>query len=235
MGPALKNRRQKTGRHQPCPCGSGFKYKRCHGRLGDTPAALDLASVPEERAAAERIRVVQQGGRPVIATKVNEHQLVAVGKSLHWSKTWKTFPDFLADYIKKKIGPEWGNAEIAKPLPERHPLMQWYDAYCRYQAMTIKTPGEVHSAEITGIVACYLGVAYALYLLDHNVELQARLINRLKNPVRVSDRMGRGWVPSLGAMISRRRLDVVCVQLTIRTGVGAQVLLSTSVRYQQSL
>ena len=23
--------RVKTGRNEPCPCGSGFKYKRCHG------------------------------------------------------------------------------------------------------------------------------------------------------------------------------------------------------------
>jgi hypothetical protein len=30
-------------------------------------------------------------------------------------------------------------------------------------------------------VACYLGLAYSLYLLDHNVELQDRLVRRLKN------------------------------------------------------
>jgi preprotein translocase subunit SecA len=23
----------KVGRNEPCPCGSGFKYKRCHGSL----------------------------------------------------------------------------------------------------------------------------------------------------------------------------------------------------------
>jgi len=25
---------QKVGRNDPCPCGSGKKYKHCHGRLG---------------------------------------------------------------------------------------------------------------------------------------------------------------------------------------------------------
>lgn len=35
---------------------------------------------------------------------------------------------------------------------------------------------------MTGVVACYLGTAYSLYLLDHNVELQDRLVRRLKNP-----------------------------------------------------
>lgn len=134
-------------------------------------------------AAEERIREIQQGkGRPIISGRLKDHQVVAVGSSVHFSKSWKTFPDFLADYIKKKVGPDWGNTEIAKPLAKRHPLLKWYDAFCRYQKGTIKTPGHVTSAEITGIVACYLGLAYALYLLDHNAELQERLIKRLKDP-----------------------------------------------------
>lgn len=173
----------KIGRNQPCHCGSGIKYKKCHGRLDRGPAPFNVRRKLETHAADERIRQTQQGlGRPIIGAKVKDHQIVAVGNTIYWSKTWKTFPDFLADYIKRKIGSGWGNAEIAKPLADRHPLMQWYDAYCRYQEQTIKTPGEVHSADTTGVVACYLGVAYALYLLDHNAELQARLINRLKNP-----------------------------------------------------
>ncbi|MFN6886294.1 SEC-C metal-binding domain-containing protein, partial [Proteus mirabilis] len=24
----------KVGRNEPCPCGSGKKYKHCHGKLG---------------------------------------------------------------------------------------------------------------------------------------------------------------------------------------------------------
>jgi len=27
-----EGRGQRTGRNDPCPCGSGQKYKRCHGR-----------------------------------------------------------------------------------------------------------------------------------------------------------------------------------------------------------
>lgn len=172
----------KVGRNQPCPCGSGNKYKKCHGRFGNSPVPFDVRRVLESRAADERIRQTQQGlGRPIIAAKVNDHQIVAVGNRINWSKTWKTFPDFLGGFINRKFGPAWGNAEIAKPLSQRHPLMQWYEAYCKYQSETIKTPGEVHSADVIGVVACYLGTAYSLYLLDHNAELQTRLINRLKN------------------------------------------------------
>lgn len=177
----------KIGRNQPCPCNSGRKYKHCHGSLsagGDgIRSDAEMRRVFERHRAEERIREEQQGlGKPIISLKANDHQFVAVGNVIHFSKTWKTFPDFLADYIKGVLDPAWGNAELAKPSANRHPVIQWYDTYCRYQQATIKLPGVTTQATVTGIVACYLGLAYNLYLLAHNVELQKRLINRLKVP-----------------------------------------------------
>ena len=176
----------KIGRNQLCPCGSARKYKHCCGNLVGTPrpqpASPEMIRALDAHYAKERIRQEQQGfGKPIIAARFNDHQIVAIGKTVHWSAKAKTFPDFLGEYIKRVLGSDWGNAELAKPFEQRHTLLQWYDTYCRYQAATIKTPGEVGSAVITGVVACYLGTAYSLYLLDHNVELQARLVRRLKN------------------------------------------------------
>ncbi len=34
----------KTGRNDPCPCGSGKKYKRCHGRPPDNGLSLKFGS-----------------------------------------------------------------------------------------------------------------------------------------------------------------------------------------------
>jgi len=178
----------KIGRNERCPCGSGLKYKQCHASRDGPPAGKaampnNLQHVLEQVHARERVRQTQQGlGRPIIAFKSADHQIVAVRDRVYFSDKWKTFPDFLAAYMKQKLGAEWGNAEIAKPFLERHPLMRWYDAYCKYQQATIKTPGEVCTANVTGIVACYLGLAYSLYLLDHNVEIQERLLDRLKHP-----------------------------------------------------
>jgi preprotein translocase subunit SecA len=31
--PVVRNS-EKVGRNDPCPCGSGKKYKQCHGKLG---------------------------------------------------------------------------------------------------------------------------------------------------------------------------------------------------------
>lgn len=177
----------KIRRNQPCPCGSGKKYKRCHGGAGPLPVTdpnliKALSRSREHFEAQEHIRQIQQGrGKPIIATKAGEHQIVAVGNKLMFSKGWKTFIDFLSHYLKSKLTPEWGNAEIAKPLNERHTIMQWYDAVCRLQQDSIKTPGVPTAMEVNGVLACYYGLAYALYLIEHNVELQGRMIARLKD------------------------------------------------------
>jgi SEC-C motif len=153
----------KIGRNQPCPCGSGIKYKKCHGsfKAASAESAAGFQHVLAKTQANERIRQTQQGlGRPIVALTSGGRQMVAVGSKVYFSDKWKTFPDFLADYIKEKLGGDWANAEIAKPLAERHPLMQWYEAYCKYQQATIITPGQVSQANVTGVVACYLGLAY---------------------------------------------------------------------------
>ncbi len=32
QAPVIRSSEEKLGRNQPCPCGSGKKYKLCHGR-----------------------------------------------------------------------------------------------------------------------------------------------------------------------------------------------------------
>ncbi len=178
----------KIGRNQLCPCGSGKKYKKCHGgiyalQLKPVVPQAQVQRFYEQFLAKEQMRKEQQGlGRPILSTKLNDRRVIVVGDKIFHSTKWKTFPDFLSDYLKHLLTPAWGNAEIAKPLAERHQIMQWYDAYCRYQERSILKPGEVSAGQITGLVACYLGLAYSLYLLQHNIELQARLLGRLLDP-----------------------------------------------------
>src|SRR2546422_9496972 len=39
-------RREKIGRNDPCPCGSGKKYKKCHGAASEPPAAASASGRP---------------------------------------------------------------------------------------------------------------------------------------------------------------------------------------------
>ena len=129
-------------------------------------------------------RTNQQGlGRPIISAQVGDTRFVAVKNRLLQSKKWKTFIDFLGDYIKTAmVGDDWGNNEIRnKPLEERHPILQWYDKVCHHQRKYIKTLGEIYESPKIGAIAAYYGLAYDLYCLDHNAELQKKLIERLKN------------------------------------------------------
>jgi len=176
----------KIGRNQPCPCGSGKKHKRCCGnpllsKRRVTSVATRAQAMFKELEAKEQNRIQQQGhGKPIISTDFNDHKMVAVGNTVHFSKKWTYFPDFLMDYIKKKLGGEWGNEEIKKPFEERHPLIQWYHQLCMFQSKLEKDENGHYNSDANGLIHCYLGLAYNLYLLDHNVELQARYIKRLK-------------------------------------------------------
>ncbi|MCH7921353.1 MAG: hypothetical protein IIC50_25720, partial [Planctomycetes bacterium] len=139
--------------------------------------------------AQELIRTQQQGlGRPIISTDHAGYRVVAVGNKIRYSKKWKYFADFLSDYLKEILDPEWGNAEIKKPLADRHPILQLYNSYCTFQRSVEARPDGTWTAIATGVVHCYLGLAYNLYLLDHNAELQERLITRLKDPKRRTPR-----------------------------------------------
>jgi hypothetical protein len=171
----------KIGRNQPCPCGSGNKFKRCHGS-GQAPLPNTTATLTLQRRQAEiRQRQQQQGlGRPIVSGKLGGRRLVAVKNRLLHSAGWQTFHDFLFEYIIMALGRDWGDAEIAKPLPERHPILQWYDHVCRMQ--TLGTPGKINDMPATGAITAYLLLAYDLYALDHNAELQEKLIKRIKHP-----------------------------------------------------
>ena len=184
--------RKKVGRNDPCPCASGRKFKNCH--LGRSQAQAQFGSEisPElevmiqqqlsQRQAMEKQRQAQQGlGRPIISSQFKEWRFVAVGNQLMYSKKWKTAHDFLFDYVKKTLGSEWGNAEIAKPIEDRHPIMVWYEHLCAYQKKYIGQSGAIKSGPETGATAAYLRLAYDLYCLAHNAKLQEKLIQRLKN------------------------------------------------------
>lgn len=170
----------KTRRNDPCPCGSGTKFKRCHGR--ERPAApAGQYVMPAQQVARNIQRERQQGlGRPIISGKLGGRRLVAVKNKILYSDKWKTFHDFLFDFIKRKLDPDWGTAEIAKPLAERHPILIWYDHLCRAQ-QAHAIPGQISSMAANGAVISYLRLAYDLYAMEHNSDLQAKLIGRLKH------------------------------------------------------
>jgi len=151
---------------------------------GPSPEALAWVQLEAARQEArEHQRRLMQGlGKPIISFESHGCRVVCIGNEVRWSKSWRTFPNFLFDYIKVKLTSEWGNAELAKPETERHPLLHWYYRVCMLQRAQPKGQDGVYSAEMTGAVRAYLGLAYDLYLCAHHAELPELLLKRLRNP-----------------------------------------------------
>ncbi len=187
----------KIGRNHPCPCGSGKKFKRCHG--GNYAPVRDARALPPDFDAelqrkiremeADRVqRENQQGlGRPIISTEFAGHRMVAVGNRVHYSKQWKTFHDFLRDYLIASLGREWFKAEQEKPEDNRHPIVRWYDrAIADAKRLSIKV-GDVFSGPMTGAQRAFLNLAYNIYIIAHHAEpieantLLDTFINKLKS------------------------------------------------------
>jgi hypothetical protein len=181
-------KKRKVGRNDPCPCGSGKKYKRCHGNpLNVQSAQLLTPEVLKKKLdeinALEKQREKQQGlGRPIISTIHNGIRVVAIGSRIMQSPNWRTFHDFLFDYAKTVLGEAWGTAELQKPRELRHPILNWYHDATIYLNTFIKQPGKVHLAPKNASADAYLNLGYNLYLLEHNAKVQEVLLNRLKNP-----------------------------------------------------
>lgn len=192
------------GRNAPCPCGSRKKYKHCHGSIAPEVAAeaqnIDrIIQIAGMRHEARRVEVERQfgKGRPPLAFESHGFKIVAVGNEIHWSEKWKTFPDFLMEYFKKVLGPEWGKAQLARDRKNWSPIFEWYAQTCEYQK-TVLIDGQPHEVAMTGAACGTMWLAYGLYLLRHNVEIQTRLLQRLRSddPVQIFGAMQEVLVAS---------------------------------------
>lgn len=177
----------KTGRNELCPCGSGKKYKKCcllkiNEELYRGPLPPEVQLAIREKELKEQTRKERFGDiRPVIHVDFKGHKFVAVGNEFHISQNWKTFPDFLHGYIRNLLGPNWGNAELAKPLEDRHQIMKLLDATYHFQKMQKKGPDGLYAVIQSGPMRAYLLLAYDLYTLRHHSALQKSLVRRLKH------------------------------------------------------
>ncbi len=131
-----------------------------------------------------RRRQLQGLGKPIDSWVDGAVRQVRVNGKVYKSANWKTFEDFLFAYIKEKLTPAWGNAEINKPITERHPIMQWYDRLAKFQsAQARKAAGQAfYFSEPTGAIQGFLNLAYFLYLCEHHGVLTDKIVERLKKP-----------------------------------------------------
>lgn len=122
--------------------------------------------------------------RPLISMEHNGMRLTAVGNEIHYSKIAKQpyFVDFLRTYLQNKLTREFFNAELEKAHEKRHPAMQWYDRMHAYQIDYAKRHGGDNRFPAIGAMHGWYRLAYDLFLIKHNANLEDFLLRRLRDP-----------------------------------------------------
>jgi hypothetical protein len=182
----------KVGPNAPCPCGSGRKFKKCcrdapPERIAVVPPAV--VEETERRFRQHQVRVAEHAKnyghvREAVHATFQGRKIVAVGSTLHYprpGRQWRTFHDFLMDYVNGSFGPQWGEAEKAKALQARHPAYAMFEGWFEFQQSHAGAPGEVIKSPWTGDVASLATLAYDLFSVGDNGGLQERLLERLKH------------------------------------------------------
>lgn len=126
-----------------------------------------------------RRKSVQGRGRPIVSALFKGYRIVAVGSRVFWGR-WNTFEEFLLYYLRQCFGAAWMSAEEQKSPAERHVVLNWIALFREQSRGDPGGPNEVLMLPKTGASTALLALAYNLYLLAHNVELQRRLLKRLK-------------------------------------------------------
>ena len=94
-----------------------------------------------------------------------------------------TVHDFLLEFLKQKLGPVWGTAELAKPYSERHPVLQWHDHNStRSRSLRKNIPdGITVPIHPTGPIAALYSLACDLFIVANNRLLDEKLLRRLRH------------------------------------------------------
>lgn len=122
-------------------------------------------------------------GRPQISGVFKDQRFVAVGGRTYLIPPQVTFHEFIVMHLQMILGREWGMAELAKPLENRHLIVQWLAALAeRRKAPPAAVHGAVREVDHTGSTLALLTLAYDVYSIYHCADLPNSLTKRLKHP-----------------------------------------------------
>jgi len=144
----------------------------------------DIALQIERHKAKEEDRKLVQGlGRPIITCEMDDgYRMVAVSNKVYYSKSWKTFADFLRHFLFDTFEKDWFLAESKKPSKDKHPLIIWIEKTRDFSKKAQTDHTGIYSTHPIGAMRSFINLAYDLYLCAHNWKLPDVLIKRLKKP-----------------------------------------------------
>jgi hypothetical protein len=132
----------------------------------------------------EELKPLRLTSRPQIQTEYKGHKVRAVRSGVYFRPQDETFHDFLVNHLLWTLGKSWFEAEVKKPLKERHVVLQWrkelYDQVREARETEGDTPGPVGFVP-RGNVKALLVLADDVYQLEHALRTPKAIIRRLRD------------------------------------------------------
>ncbi|MCX6113440.1 MAG: hypothetical protein NTY22_09230, partial [Proteobacteria bacterium] len=144
--------------------------------------------------------------KPIIHSEYNGKKAIVVGNTVHFGD-WKTFIDFLYDYLKIKFGKDWWRNEATKPEDSCSPVMNWARQYFIHQRQHSTKEDGLFCIDPNGPMHAYLSLAYDLFILEDNQKLQETLIARMRQPNK-SNFMGARYEATVASIFIKAGFDI---------------------------
>jgi hypothetical protein len=172
----------KPSKNSKCPCGSGKKYRKCHGR--HDRIARSAARHFQEMERARQEYVLKHGhARPPVSAMLGDKRMIAVGGAIYKQVQEGPygFMNFVHDCGLELFGVPYLEEQERKPLGERHPALQWMYTYVEHhQRMERDKHASAEGYQI-GAGGAWFRFGYDLFTIRDNAKLHARLRRRLLN------------------------------------------------------
>jgi hypothetical protein len=122
--------------------------------------------------------------RPQIQTEFQGKKFRAVRNVLHIRPQGETFFDFQINLLLWVLGKKWFDAEMSKPLEERHVILQWRherNELLRAQQKPGDDPNNPVAIRPTGNVKTLQVLADDVYQLEHALKTPRGTVDRLRD------------------------------------------------------
>jgi hypothetical protein len=123
--------------------------------------------------------------RPQIQADFQGKKFRAVRNTVHIRPQEETFYDFQINMLLWTLGETWFNAEMAKPLPDRHIILQWRherNELLRSNRKPEDDPKQPVRVTLTGNLRALQVLADDIYQLEHALKTPRKIIARLRDP-----------------------------------------------------
>lgn len=121
--------------------------------------------------------------KSIIHTDHKDMKFVAIGNKLFYSKKWKTFPDFLFEFVWRIFGADWYESENKKILEDQNEIVKWFNKSIEFSSTQEPNEEGLIIANPNGSTSAYLLISYDLFtVLNNNININS-LIERLKDKI----------------------------------------------------